>query len=100
MVATGRTDKGVHALCQYAHADLDINITEAKLKRALNSNLPNDIHVIETKIVDNNFHARYNVEKKEYEVEDTTELRNKIGYLFNIYLTALCGPIVCDELGP
>ena len=67
LVATGRTDKGVHALCQYAHADLDINITEAKLKRALNSNLPNDIHVIETKIVDSNFHARYNVEKKEYQ---------------------------------
>ena len=26
--ATGRTDKGVHALCQYAHADININITE------------------------------------------------------------------------
>ena len=27
-------------------------ITEKKLKRALNSNLPEDIHVISTKIVD------------------------------------------------
>ena len=61
-----RTDKGVHALCQYAHTDLSIDITEAKLKRALNSNLPDDIHIISTKIVDKDFHARYNVKEKEY----------------------------------
>lgn len=66
IVATGRTDKGVHALCQYAHADIDVDITEYKLKRAMNSNLPDDIHVIETKIVSNDFHARYNVKSKEY----------------------------------
>lgn len=66
ITSTGRTDKGVHALCQYGHADLDVNITEHKLKRAMNSNLPADIHVIETKIVEDDFHARYNVESKEY----------------------------------
>lgn len=66
IVATGRTDKGVHAKVQYGHADIDVDITEYKLKRALNSNLPNDIHVINTKIVDDNFHARYNVKSKEY----------------------------------
>ena len=59
IVATGRTDKGVHALCQYAHADIDVDITEYKLKRAMNSNLPDDIHVIETHIVSDDFHARY-----------------------------------------
>lgn len=64
--ATGRTDKGVHALSQYAHADLSVSITEEKLKRALNSNLPDDIHIISTKIVPNDFHARYNVKGKEY----------------------------------
>lgn len=66
ITATGRTDKGVHALCQYGHADLNIEITEYKLKRALNSNLPEDIHVISTKIVPDDFHARYYVKKKEY----------------------------------
>ena len=66
ITATGRTDKGVHALCQYGHADIDVNINEKKLKRAMNSNLPEDIHVIETEEVDNNFHARYNVKEKEY----------------------------------
>ena len=66
ITATGRTDKGVHALCQYGHADIDVNITDKKLKRAMNSNLPDDIHVIETKEVDKDFHARYNVKEKEY----------------------------------
>ncbi len=66
ITATGRTDRKVHALCQYAHADLTVTITDKKLKRALNSNLPPDIHVIETKIVSSNFHARYNVKSKQY----------------------------------
>lgn len=66
IVATGRTDKGVHALAQYAHADIEVSINEKKLKRALNSNLPDDIHVIETKIVPNTFHARYNIKRKKY----------------------------------
>ena len=66
IVATGRTDKGVHALCQFAHADIDVDINEYKLKRAMNSNLPEDIHVIETKIIPDDFHARYNVKSKEY----------------------------------
>ena len=66
LVAAGRTDKKVHALSQCAHVDVDIDISEKKLKRALNSNLPEDIHVIETKIVDDNFHARYDVKEKEY----------------------------------
>ena len=66
ITATGRTDKGVHALSQYGHCDIDVNITEKKLKKAMNSNLPEDIHVIETTIVDDNFHARYNVKEKTY----------------------------------
>ena len=67
ITATGRTDKGVHALNQYGHANLDVKITEKKLKRALNSNLPDDIYVIDTKIVDDSFHARYQVKYKEYQ---------------------------------
>lgn len=67
ITATGRTDKGVHALCQYGHADIDVNITAKKLKRALNSNLPADIHVIETMQVPTDFHARYGVRSKKYQ---------------------------------
>ena len=66
ITSTGRTDKGVHALCQYGHADIDVNITEHKLKRAMNSNLPDDFNVIETFKVPDDFHARYDVKTKEY----------------------------------
>ena len=66
ITSTGRTDKGVHARCQYAHLNIDVEITPHKLKRALNSNLPDDIHIIETYQVKDKFHARYNVHNKTY----------------------------------
>ena len=66
IAATGRTDAKVHALSQYAHVNLDVNITEYKLKRAMNSYLDDDIHVLEVKKVDDSFHARYNVLSKTY----------------------------------
>lgn len=67
IVASGRTDKGVHAICQVCHVDINVSITEYKLKCAMNSLLPDDIHVISTKFVDDNFHARYMVLEKVYE---------------------------------
>lgn len=89
-VATGRTDKGVHALCQYAHANINVDITEDKLKRALNSNLPADIHVIEAKIVPDNFHARYNVKSKEYKyyinIGEYNPLERNYVFQYNHYL--------------
>lgn len=64
--ASGRTDKGVHALNQKAHFELDVTITESKLKMALNSYLPDDIYIISAEVVPETFHARYNVKAKEY----------------------------------
>ena len=64
--SSGRTDAGVHALCQTAHFDLTIDITLYKLKCALNSLLPSDIHVISAETVDKDFHARYMVKEKKY----------------------------------
>lgn len=66
IVASGRTDKGVHANNQVGHVDINVNITEYKLKSAMNSLLPNDIHVKKVKLVDNDFHARYMVKEKVY----------------------------------
>ena len=67
ITASGRTDKGVHALGQTAHVDIGVNINEYKLKCAMNSLLPNDIHVINVKKVANDFHARYMVCEKIYQ---------------------------------
>lgn len=66
VTASGRTDAGVHALNQKAHFDLDIDITPEKLEHALNSMLPKSIYIKDVKEVDNDFHARFNVIKKEY----------------------------------
>ena len=66
ITASGRTDRGVHAISQCAHFDLDINITSDKLKMALNSMLPDDIYVKKAEEVSNDFHARFNVKSKEY----------------------------------
>lgn len=65
--SSGRTDKGVHALCAKAHVDISVKITPYKLMRAMNSNLPEDIHVIKTEVVSDDFHARYMVKEKEYQ---------------------------------
>ena len=78
MVATGRTDKGVHALVQYAHIDIDVDITEYKLKRALNTFLPDDIHIISTKTVNKDFNARYDVKEKTYKYYINTGEYNPI----------------------
>ena len=67
VIASGRTDKGVHAINQVLHTDINVNITEYKLKSAMNSLLPDDIHVINTKFVDDDFHARYMTKEKVYE---------------------------------
>lgn len=67
IIASGRTDKGVHATGQVCHIDLPPfwdNV--AKLKRALNTMLPNTIHVKEIKVVDDEFHARYSAKKRVY----------------------------------
>jgi len=64
--SSGRTDKGVHAFGQVAHFDLEIDTTLDKIKRGLNSNLPEDIHVIKVNKVHEDFHARFSAKKKEY----------------------------------
>ena len=64
--ASGRTDAGVHAYNQKAHFDMDKTIDLDKLKNSLNGLLPKDIYVKNVEIVDDNFHARFNVKAKEY----------------------------------
>ena len=63
--ASGRTDKGVHAINQKAHFDAkEININ--KLKNSLNKLINDDIYIKDIKKVDDDFHARFNVLEKEY----------------------------------
>lgn len=88
--SSGRTDKGVHALNQVAHFDLEINTTLDKIKRGLNSNLPEDIHIIKVRKVSNNFHARFKAKKKEYvykiNVGEYNPMERNYVYQYNRFL--------------
>ncbi len=64
--SSGRTDKGVHALCQVATFDSDKEKEVSRLKRALNALLPKEIYIIDVKVVSSDFHARYSAKKKAY----------------------------------
>lgn len=64
--ASGRTDAHVHALSQKAHFDLENEYDPEKLRHSLNQLLEDDIYVKNIEIVEDNFHARYNVKAKEY----------------------------------
>lgn len=66
LVASGRTDSGVHAISQKAHFDFDINIDVDKLRNSINKMLPNDIFIKSIETVTDNFHARFNAKKKKY----------------------------------
>ena len=61
-----RTDSGVHAYEYCFHFDYDGAIPENKLPLALNTKLPYDISAVDCMKVDNDFHARYSVQSKEY----------------------------------
>ena len=62
----GRTDRGVHAIDQKCHFDLDINISSEGLVKAMNSLLPRDIYVNDCFMVPDDFHARFLVKRKTY----------------------------------
>lgn len=64
--ASGRTDALVHAYEQCAHFDLENIIEPNCLKKGMNSLLPDDIYIKEVSFVHKNFHARFDVVKKEY----------------------------------
>lgn len=66
VVASGRTDAGVHAMNQKAHFDLEEEMDLDKLLHSMNSMLPDDIYVKSIQRVSDNFHARYDATGKEY----------------------------------
>ncbi len=75
IVASGRTDAGVHALCQPVHSDFPIDaINPQNLQNALNSLLPADIRVNKVDVVANDFHARYHAKKRTYQYKITNKL--------------------------
>lgn len=63
---SGRTDTGVHAIGQVFHFKSKLQISEENWKRALNAQLPDDIHVQKVEAVNSSFHARFSAKVREY----------------------------------
>lgn len=63
----GRTDAGVHALGQRAHADVPFGIPPRGLMLGLNQLLPQDIRITRVDEVADDFHARFSAKTKTYE---------------------------------
>src|SRR5436190_1195601 len=62
----GRTDSGVHARAQRAHADLPFEIGDRGLLLGLNDLLPHDIRVTSLERVADDFHCRFKAKTKTY----------------------------------
>jgi tRNA pseudouridine38-40 synthase len=67
LIASGRTDSGVHALGQVANFKTRSSLDARSFLRALNSLLPEDIRVKDVEEVDEAFHARFSAKGKVYE---------------------------------
>ncbi len=66
LVASGRTDSGVHAIGQVVNFRTNSDMPLKNLKMALNSLLPDDIAVIRAEEVGSGFHARFKARSKTY----------------------------------
>lgn len=67
IAAAGRTDAGVHATGQVAHADLDRDWDAFRLSEALNWHLkPAPVAVLMAAPVDDDFHARFSATERRY----------------------------------
>lgn len=64
--SSGRTDKGVSAYMQVGSCNIDVDITPYKLKRAMNTFLPDEIYVKNVEETNESFHPRYMVKEKTY----------------------------------
>lgn len=66
IMGSGRTDTGVHAVGQVAHADLPEDRDPDKLLRGLEGQLPEGIRVWRAKPVGEEFHARFEATERHY----------------------------------
>jgi len=67
IAAAGRTDKGVHAIAQVAHCDMERDWTPFRLAEALNYHMkPNPVAIVGCVQVDDTFHARFSAQERRY----------------------------------
>ena len=62
----GRTDAGVHALCQIAHLEAKTMLAPEIVRMKFNDELPADINIIEAEKANLKFHARHDAKSRSY----------------------------------
>ena len=67
IIGSGRTDAGVHAMCQIANFHAVNTYSTKEIYKYLNHYLPEDIAVSDVEIAHEQFHSRFNVSKKHYQ---------------------------------
>ena len=68
LIASGRTDAGVHAIGQVANFKIEKEMPIEKIPYALNSKLKKSIRIKNAEEVDEKFHSRYTCKKKNIHV--------------------------------
>jgi len=68
----GRTDTGVHALGQVAHAHVDSRLADEALLAALNAHVPRSVGILALETCRDDFHARFSALAKRYLYVTTT----------------------------
>lgn len=63
---SGRTDSGVHALCQAAHLDVKTVLAPEIIRMKLNDLLPHDINILEVEKASKDFHSRHDAISRSY----------------------------------
>lgn len=88
LIASGRTDAGVHALGQVANFKTNSNIPVEKIPIALNTKLKRSVRILEAIEVEERFHSRYNCKQKTYRYvinnsENGTAIYRNLEYNFS-----------------
>lgn len=86
IIASGRTDAGVSAICQVCHFDIDEDLQANKVLSYANSLLSEDIRISEIKISNSDFHARYSAKKKTYEYYFYCGMENAVYNNFAVHV--------------
>jgi tRNA pseudouridine38-40 synthase len=87
VIGSGRTDAGVHAVEQVAHADVTRDIPAANIMMGLNSSLEKDVRVLNCEDTAQEFHAQRSATGKTYRYiilngsRPTALDRNRVWYI-------------------
>jgi len=80
LIASGRTDAGVHALGQVANFKTDSALPTQKIPYAINSKLKKTVRIKQAEEVEERFHSRYNCKRKTYRYIINTSMQGSALY--------------------